>query len=575
MSRIAELELGIYPSGEQRYRMRLRFTQPENAAETSQSCEVVLPTNLLSRSPGFDPAGYGASLSACLFGNSDFNSAWHSARAAAAVLGLPVRVRLYIDPAVSELNRLAWETLLDPDQNVPLFTGEKLLFSRFISSSTPFQFERPLREQLRALVVIANPSDLADYNLIPIDVAGELKTVQSGLPGIQLTTLAAPGEATMDAIIEHLRSGVDLLYLVAHGGVFSRSKAAFVMLEDDNGQASPVEVSEINARLAELQELPLLAILVSCESAGVEDRSTDERPTNALLLLGPALASAGIPAVLAMQGQVSFDSMERFLPVFFEELQRHGEIDRALSAARGAIRQQVDWWMPALFSRLRDNFLLEPQPAAMPITLQPFEPETSFIPAGSFWMGSDSSDPAARWETPRHEAMLTGYRIALEPITNQQYARFIQQVRQVVNPEMGWNGQTPPANTLDQPATGMTWFQAMAYCQWLSSATGRRYTLPNEAQWEKAALRGTFTPGPLREWTCSLWGQRYSEPDFIYPWHDDERNDPGANPLVRRIFRSGAAGEPGAGSCSARAGFLPDKPGPPGKRHGFRVVLLP
>lgn len=82
--------------------------------------------------------------------------------------------------------------------------------------------------------------------------------------------------------------------------------------------------------------------------------------------------------------------------------------------------------------------------------------------------------------------------------------------------------------------------------------------------------------GNAREWTTSLWGEKRGEPDerFAYPWKDDERNDPGENPLVRRIFRGGAADARAEMTCTARNGFAPDKPGPPGKRHGFRVVLL-
>ncbi|MBE0698448.1 MAG: SUMF1/EgtB/PvdO family nonheme iron enzyme, partial [Anaerolineaceae bacterium] len=81
--------------------------------------------------------------------------------------------------------------------------------------------------------------------------------------------------------------------------------------------------------------------------------------------------------------------------------------------------------------------------------------------------------------------------------------------------------------------------------------------------------------GNVREWTVSLWGERRSEPDSIYcyPWVDDERNDPKANSLVRRIFRGGATEDPAEMTCTARNAFAPDKSGPPGKRHGFRVVM--
>jgi hypothetical protein len=44
---------------------------------------------------------------------------------------------------------------------------------------------------------------------------------------------------------------------------------------------------------------------------------------------------------------------EQFLPVFFKELQRDGQIDRAVAVARGAVRHCGDAWMPSLFMRLK------------------------------------------------------------------------------------------------------------------------------------------------------------------------------------------------------------------------------
>ncbi|GIK54869.1 MAG: SUMF1/EgtB/PvdO family nonheme iron enzyme [Chloroflexi bacterium] len=42
-------------------------------------------------------------------------------------------------------------------------------------------------------------------------------------------------------------------------------------------------------------------------------------------------------------------------------------------------------------------------------------------------------------------------------------------------------------NHAAQPVVGVCWFEAQAYCAWLSAQTGERYTLPTEAEWEAAA----------------------------------------------------------------------------------------
>ncbi|MGH2618325.1 MAG: SIR2 family protein, partial [Thermomicrobiales bacterium] len=75
----------------------------------------------------------------------------------------------------------------------------------------------------------------------------------------------------------------------------------------------------------------------------------------ALTALGPRLAEAGIPAVVAMQGDVALRTIERFMPVFFAELREHGQIDRAMALARNAVRDEPDAWMPVLFLRLKSG----------------------------------------------------------------------------------------------------------------------------------------------------------------------------------------------------------------------------
>ena len=77
-----------------------------------------------------------------------------------------------------------------------------------------------------------------------------------------------------------------------------------------------------------------------------------------LAALGPRLAQeAAVPAVLAMQGKVAMATVAAFMPEFFSQLAVNGQIDRALIAARTAVSNRADWWMPTLFMRLRSGCL--------------------------------------------------------------------------------------------------------------------------------------------------------------------------------------------------------------------------
>jgi hypothetical protein len=119
-------------------------------------------------------------------------------------------------------------------------------------------------------------------------------------------------------------------------------------VEDDEGQVERVCGTDLVARFKELQLRPSLVVLASCQSAAPGSG-------DALSALGPRLAESGIPAVLAMQGNITMQTIAAFMPTFFEQLQRDGQIDRALAVARGAVRERPDAWMPALFMRLKSG----------------------------------------------------------------------------------------------------------------------------------------------------------------------------------------------------------------------------
>jgi formylglycine-generating enzyme required for sulfatase activity len=248
------------------------------------------------------------------------------------------------------------------------------------------------------------------------------------------------------------------------------------------------------------------------------------------------------------------------------------------------------------------------------IIVQYFEPETIHILEGTFWMGSPEGAGVPSYETPRHEVDLPSYRIGKYPVTNAQYEEFIRQTNRLVAPSMGWDGQRVPVGFEQHPVSGVTWYDALAYCRWLSEKTGRNYSLPNEAQWEKAC-RGEnncafpwgdeFDPGRcnhgrpalapvnaypaqnehgcfdlvgnVSQWTCTLWGERRIAPDpeFAYPWMDDGRNDTNGNLHLRRVVRgSSFKDNPKFLRCSARSGQIPEDGGFLGARYGFRIAMI-
>jgi hypothetical protein len=122
-------------------------------------------------------------------------------------------------------------------------------------------------------------------------------------------------------------------------------------LEREDGTAERISGALFARVLQDLPRRPVLVVLAACQGAG------ELHQAGALAAVGPALAGAGVGAVVAMQGQLTQATAGRLLPVFFAELRRDGRVDRALAAARAAVRDRPDWWAPVLFLRLRDGRL--------------------------------------------------------------------------------------------------------------------------------------------------------------------------------------------------------------------------
>ncbi len=362
MTEYADLEIGLHRRDAENYGVELRFIHPQGDADVrlTGGTPALAQFDLdRFRAMALDADAYGEHLTESLFANAEVRAAFLQSRSSAQTLDVPLRMRIFIGPSAPELHSLRWETLRDPQDGSHLVTGEHLLFSRYLSSLDWRPVSLRPRADLKALVVIASPEDVADWQpggrpLTPLDVDGELERARNGLEGIPLTPLVTGGNPTLERISAELREGYDVLYLTCHGALLEGEP--HLWLEDEEGQADVVAGTELVTRLREMRQRPRLVILASCQSAGQGDSARSD-DGGALAALGPRLAETGIPAVIAMQGNVTMQTVAEFVPVFFRELQRDGQIDRAMAVARGAVRERADWWVPVLFMRLKSGRL--------------------------------------------------------------------------------------------------------------------------------------------------------------------------------------------------------------------------
>ncbi len=102
------------------------------------------------------------------------------------------------------------------------------------------------------------------------------------------------------------------------------------------------------------------------------------------------------------------------------------------------------------------------------------------IPEGGFLMGSKSGQDNER---PVHRVWVDAFYLAACQVTHAQHKVFLEATGAPSPPF--WDD--PNFNHPQRPVVAVSWFEATQYCQWLSGVEGRRYRLPTEAEWERAA----------------------------------------------------------------------------------------
>lgn len=302
------------------------------------------------------PDQYGAALTEMVFAPAGMREALATARGMASAQQTNLRLRLMLGAGAEALQGLRWELLYLPGRDERLCTREDIIFSRYLAVGAGALPPAP-KAGLRALAAVANPANAASYGMAPLDIAHEKERAQTGLAGMEIDWLL--GEDGKHCTLARLIAGVpghDVLYLVCHGKVVKNQ--GWVFLEDDNGQVARVSAQDLVMRLAGTLALPRLAVLVVCESAGSDSGAF-------VGSLAPRLVEIGIPAVIAMQGALTFLTSNLFLPPLFSELAEDGMIDRAVAVARRSIIGRPDEYAPVLFMSLKSGLLWVP-PAASP-----------------------------------------------------------------------------------------------------------------------------------------------------------------------------------------------------------------
>jgi hypothetical protein len=349
----ADLEIRILARQEDGYPVELTLNSEQEFPRG------ILSRDLLPWEPSASVTEDGARLFQWLFADAGLKGAWAEVRGRSSQR----RVRLRIDTAAPELHAVPWELLRDPEfdsgpQDVAASAATP--FSRYLAGR--WQPGSPvLKRPLRMLVVIANPEDLDDYGMVPIEPEVEWALLQQATEGLDVELVRMPQPCTLAALEEELRKGYHILHVVAHGTYSTEAGQAALYLADSENQVAVVPDADLADMLArQLAEPDLLrddklrlVFLAACQTA-------TRSPADAFRGLAPALVAAGVPAVLAMQDRLAMDTARVFAGAFYRQLLQHGVVDLAGNEARSALLTVglPGAAIPVLFMRLREGRLL-------------------------------------------------------------------------------------------------------------------------------------------------------------------------------------------------------------------------
>jgi formylglycine-generating enzyme required for sulfatase activity len=293
---------------------------------------------------------FGRGLFEALF-SPEVRSRYDVSQREAAQQGRGLRLKLRIQ--APDLAALPWEYLFHPGQAEYVSLSSWTPIVRYLEAPQRIQ-PLAVTPPLRILGMIASPNDLLE-----LDVEREKKRIEEAVGALRergvvdLTWL--PGQSWRD-LQRAMRLGPwHIFHFIGHGGFDTLRGEGLIILADQEGNAARFDASRLGRLLADHASLRF-AFLNSCQGAQ-SDRRDIFSSTAAVLV------RKGIPAVLAMQYEITDRAAIEFARTFYEALGDGMPVDGAVAEARKAIffavSNTVEWGTPVLYMRSPDGVLFE------------------------------------------------------------------------------------------------------------------------------------------------------------------------------------------------------------------------
>jgi len=270
--------------------------------------------------------------------------------------GMRLKLRLQ---EVPELADLPWEFLLDTSLDRFFAQSNQTPIVRYIEMSErikPIIVNLPLQ----LLVMVSSPTDYPR-----LDVERERSRLEEALNSliksekVRVKWLENPTLADLHHCLQE--GDYHVFHFIGHGGFDKKREEGVLVLEDEQGRGWLADAHRIGTILHDHLSLRL-AVLNSCE--GARNSLTDP-----FAGVATSLIRQGLPAVVAMQFEITDEAAVTFAGEFYAALAGGFPVDAAVAEARKAIYIQhndIEWGTPVLYMRSSDGVLfdLTQKPAA-------------------------------------------------------------------------------------------------------------------------------------------------------------------------------------------------------------------
>jgi WD40 repeat protein/outer membrane protein assembly factor BamD (BamD/ComL family) len=270
--------------------------------------------------------------------------------------GKPLRLVLRVQPP--ELAQLPWEFLYDPGRQDYLSLSLPLVrYPQVLDPRRPL----PVAPPLRILAMAARPGDRD-----ALQVEDEQRRLAKALAGLerdgQVQLNWVPGQTWSDLEDAMDQGPWHIFHFIGHGGFDRNTDEGTIALATEDGRTDPVGADDFSRLLGDHHSLRLV-MLNACDTGQASSLDTFSSTAGALV-------RRGLPAVVAMQFEITDLAAIEFARTFYEATAKRLPVDVSVMRARRRMKHSkkdtLEWGTPVLYLRSLESDIFQVAAASSP-----------------------------------------------------------------------------------------------------------------------------------------------------------------------------------------------------------------